>query len=114
MMPKFLTSDPTDHMHALTIKDHDHPAQMVILPLALQGVTALLNVRALTLDKWNSEVFKWLHLTSESLTWDLTTTLYKDQEAAMIDYFGHVVMTTRPLEGTRQQFGYKLAFLPDQ
>jgi hypothetical protein len=33
--PKFLTSDPTDHMHALTIKDPDHPAQTVILPLAL-------------------------------------------------------------------------------
>jgi hypothetical protein len=99
MTPKFLTSDPTDHMHALTIKDHDHPAQMVILPLALQGVTALLNVRALTLDKWNSEVFKWLHLTSESLTWDLTTTLYKDQEAAMIDYSGHVVTITRPMRG---------------
>jgi hypothetical protein len=52
-MPKFLTSDPTDHMHALTIKDPDHSAQMVILPLALhlQGVTLLLNVRAPTLDK---------------------------------------------------------------
>ncbi len=24
--PKFLTSDPTDHTHALTIKDPDHPA----------------------------------------------------------------------------------------
>ncbi len=34
-MPKFLMSDPTDHTHALTIKDPDHPAQMVILPLAL-------------------------------------------------------------------------------
>ncbi len=46
--PKFLASDPTDHTHALTIKDPDHPAQTVILPLALQGVTLLLNVRALT------------------------------------------------------------------
>ncbi len=29
--PKFLASDPTDHMHALTIRDPDRPAQMVIL-----------------------------------------------------------------------------------
>jgi hypothetical protein len=42
-MPKFLTSDPTNHMHALTINDPFHPAQTVILPLALQGVTSLLN-----------------------------------------------------------------------
>jgi hypothetical protein len=49
-MPKFLTSDPTDHMHALTIIDPDQPAQTAILPPALQGVTLLLNVRGITLD----------------------------------------------------------------
>jgi hypothetical protein len=96
-MPKFLTSDPTDHTHALTIKDPDHPAQTVILPLALQGVTLLLNVRASTLDEWNSDAFKRLHLTSDSLTWYPTMTLYEEQEAAMIDYSGHMVMTTCPL-----------------
>jgi len=81
-------------MHALTIKDPDHPAQTIILPLALQGVTLLLNVRAPNLDEWNSDAFKRLHLTSESLTWDPTTTLYEEQEAAMINYSGHVVTTT--------------------
>ncbi len=81
-MPKFLTSDPTDHTHALTIKDPDHlVAQMVLLPLALQGVTLLLKVRVPTLDKWNSDTFNWLHPTSESLTWDPTMTLYEEQEA---------------------------------
>jgi hypothetical protein len=95
--PKFLTSDPTDHTHALTIIYPHQPAQMVILPLALQGVTLLLNVRGITLDEWNSDAFMRLHLTSETLTWDPTTTLYEEQEAAMIDYSGRVVMTTRPL-----------------
>jgi hypothetical protein len=95
--PKFLTSNPTDHMHALTIKDPDHPAQMVILPLAIQGVTSLLYVRAPTHDEWNSDAFKQLHLTSESLTWDPTTTLYEEQKTAMIDYSGRVVTTTQPL-----------------
>ncbi len=99
IMPKFLASDPTNHTHALTIKDPDHPAQAVILPLALQDVTSLLNVRASTLDKWNSAGFKRLHLTSESLTWDLTMTLYEEQEAAMIDYSGHVMRKMRPLRG---------------
>jgi hypothetical protein len=89
--PKFLTRDPTDKLHALTLEDPDHPAQTVILPLALRGVTSLLNVRAPTLDKWNSDAFRWLHLTSETLTWDPTTTLYEDQELAMTDYLGNVV-----------------------
>ncbi len=48
--PKFLTSDPTDHTHALTIRDPHQPTQTVILPLALQGVTLLLDVRGITLD----------------------------------------------------------------
>jgi hypothetical protein len=86
-------------MHALTIKDPDHPAQMVIFPLALQGVTVLLIVRASFLDEWNNDAFRWLHLTSESLTWDPTTTLNEEQEAAMIDYSGHVVTTTCPMRG---------------
>ncbi len=98
-MPKFLTSDPTDHMHALTIIDPHQPAQTVILRLALQGVTLLLNVKGITLDEWNSDAFKRLHLTSETLTWDPTATLYEEQEAAMIDYLGRVVTTTRPLMG---------------
>ncbi len=76
---KFLTSDPTDHTHALTIIDPHQPAQMVILPLTLQGVTSLLNVMGITLDEWNSDAFKPLHLTSETLTWDPTTTLYEEQ-----------------------------------
>ncbi len=97
--PIFLTSDSTDHTHALTIIDPHQPAQTVILPLALQGVTSLLNVRGIMLDEWNSDAFKRLHLTSETLTWDPMTTLYEEQEAAMIDYSGRLVMTTRPLMG---------------
>jgi hypothetical protein len=70
--PKFLTSDPTDHTHALTIIDPVQLTQTATLPLALQGVTLLLNVRGITLDEWNSGAFKQLHLTSETLTWDLS------------------------------------------
>jgi hypothetical protein len=43
--PKFLAHNPTDNTHASTVKDPHNPAQTVILPLALQGVTSLINVR---------------------------------------------------------------------
>ncbi len=92
--PKFLTSDPTDHTHALTIIDPHQPTQTVILPLVLRGVTLLLKVRGITLDEWNSDAFERLHLTSETLTTDPTTTIYEEQEAAMIDYSGRMVTTT--------------------
>ncbi len=48
-------------------------------------------MRAPTLHEWNSDAFTRLSLTSESLTWDPTTTHYSDQEAAMTDYSGNVV-----------------------
>jgi hypothetical protein len=54
-------------------------------------------VRGITLNEWNSDAFKRLHLTSETLTWDPKTTLYEEQEAAMINNSWHVVTTTRPL-----------------
>ena len=54
-------------------------------------MTSLLNVGAPTLDEWNSDAFRWLHLTSETLTCDPTMTLYEDQELAMTDYLGNVV-----------------------
>ena len=90
-MPKVLAQELTEHMHALTVQDPDNPVQMVILPLALRGVTSLLNVRTPSLDDWNSGHFKQLHLTLETLTWDPTTSHFADQEALMTDYAGTII-----------------------
>ncbi len=85
-LPKFLAANLTDQMHALSINDPDHPLQPAILLLTLRGVTLLLNVRTVTVSKFNSQDYPQLHLTSETLTWDPTTTLYEQQENAMTDY----------------------------
>jgi hypothetical protein len=53
-LPKFLASNPTDQMHALTINDPNNPLQPVILLLTLRGVTLLLNVRTGTINEFNS------------------------------------------------------------
>ena len=90
-LPKFLATDPTDQMHALTLTDPDNPLQLVILPLILRGVTLVLNVRSMTIDEFNSHDYLRLHLTSETLTWDPTTDLYEQQEHAMMDYSGNIV-----------------------
>ena len=57
----------------------------------------LLNVRALTLDKWNSKAPLCIHLTSETLTWDLTTSLFEEPEASMTNYASNIV----PCSGKR-------------
>ncbi len=90
-LPKFLVANPTDQIHALTITDPNNPLQPVILPLTLRGVTLLLNVRTVTIDKFNSQDYPQLHLISETLTWDPTTNLYEQQENDMMDYSGNII-----------------------
>ncbi len=55
-LPKFLVSDPTEQMHALTISDPDSPLQPVTLPLVLRGVTLLLNVRPVTINLLSNQI----------------------------------------------------------
>ncbi len=90
-LPKFLAAEPTDQTHALTLTDPNNPLQPVILPLALRGVTSLLNVRSVTINEFNSQDYLQLHLTSETLTCNPTTDLYEQQEQAMVDYSGKIV-----------------------
>jgi hypothetical protein len=51
----------------------------------------VLNVRSTTINEFNSHDHLRLHLTSETLTGDLMTNLYEQQEHAMIDYSGNIV-----------------------
>jgi hypothetical protein len=90
-LPKFLAANPTDQTHALTINNPNNPLQLVILPLTLRGMTSLLDVRTVTINEFNSQDYPGLRLTSETMTWDPTTTLYEKQENAMTDYSGNIV-----------------------
>ncbi len=51
----------------------------------------MLNVRNLTINYFNIQEYPRLHLTSETLAWDPTTTLYEEHETAMTDYSGKLV-----------------------
>jgi hypothetical protein len=52
---------------------------------------SLLYVRPVTIDEFNSLDHPKLHLTSETLTWDPSTTLFEEQETAMTDYSGNII-----------------------
>ncbi len=90
-LPNFFAADPTDQMHALTSTDPNNPLQPVILLLTLRGGTLLLNVRSVTINEFNSHDYLRLHLTSETLTWDPMTDLYKKQENNMTNYSCNIV-----------------------
>jgi hypothetical protein len=78
--PKFLAIKPTDQTHALTVPDPDDPSQTLTLPLSLRGVTSLLHVRNVTANDLYNDDIPRIDLTSETLTWDPSTTLYEEQE----------------------------------
>ena len=50
----------------------------------------LLSVRTPTIDDWNTGEIRRLALTSKDLLWDPSSTIYKEQEAAMVGYDCHV------------------------
>ena len=87
--PKFLDLSPTDKTHAIAVIDPDNLAQTLTLRLALRGVISLLNVRTPSIDDWNRGDIRRLALTSKDLLWDPSSTLYEEQEAAMVGYDGH-------------------------
>jgi hypothetical protein len=89
--PKFMVDNPTDQTHALTLHDLVHPSQTITLPLELRGIISMLNVRTVTADQfYDHETYPHVHLTSDTLTWDPTSTLYRDQELAMTNLHGEV------------------------
>ncbi len=91
--PKFLAIKPTDQTHALTVPDPDDPSKMLTLPLMLRGVTSLLHVRNVIADDFYNDNIPRIDLTSETLTWDPSTTLYEEQENGMTDHSDAIVWT---------------------
>jgi hypothetical protein len=88
-MPKFLDPSPTDQTHAIAIVDPEDLSQTIILRLALRGVISLLNVRKPSIDDWNTGDTRRLALTSKDLPWDPNSTMYEEQEEAMVGFDGH-------------------------
>jgi len=82
-VPKFLTLNPTDNMHAIVVQDPDDLAQHIWFPLNIRGITSYLMVRKPTLDKWESGDMLHIDMTAKHLDWDPNNPTYLQQEAAM-------------------------------
>ena len=99
--PRFLVQSPDKETHAIiarmssqTDEDGltvDNDDTTVIMPLRLQGVTSYLNVFKPRIEDWDSCCFPRLDFTSDNLSWNPETTLYQNQEEAMLDVRGDIV-----------------------
>ncbi len=74
-------------------------------------VTSLLNVWTPSLDEWTSSQFKWLHLTSETLTWDPTTSHLADHEASLTDYASNIIPRNVSSDAMRGHIGMPMLLI---
>ena len=61
-IPKFIASNPTNETHYITVTDPNDPAQLVIFPLAIRGVTTYFPTRPITKGEWESGLYPILKL----------------------------------------------------
>ena len=61
---KFLSSNPTNETHSIIVTDTDDPAQQVILPLDICGVTMYFPTQPITKAEWESTLYPILELTN--------------------------------------------------
>ena len=87
-VPSYLTENPTNESHSIVAVDDK--GESVILPFQLKGVVSSLPVHSITRDEWRANNYPRITLTSKTLTWDPSTTIYEDQENAMRTYDGDI------------------------
>ena len=80
---------PDQEPHAIFIEDEY--CDNVIMTFLLNSVTSHLNVDTLSRNEFEAHDCLSLTLTHRDLTWDPSTTIYEDQENAMLNYKGDIV-----------------------
>ena len=65
--------------HSIIVTDPGDPAQRVILPLDIRGVTTYLPTWHITKGEWESNSYPSLELTNEFLEWYPSNTTYEEQ-----------------------------------
>ena len=75
-IPKLLASNLKNETHSIIVVDPDDPVQIVILYLAIRGVTTHFPTRPITKGERESGLYPSLEMTNEFLEWDPSNTTY--------------------------------------
>lgn len=89
--PKFLTEHPTENTHAIQVPagDDNHPA--LTIRLEMRGIVSCFATYKPTAEEYES--LPRYELTYESPVFDPSDPSFAEQEAACVDYRGHIVAT---------------------
>ena len=79
-VPRICVQNPTHETHSIIVQDPDHQEEVIILPLALRGVTSYLQTVPVTREEYESGECSRIELTSEHEVWEPNNTRYQEQE----------------------------------
>ena len=95
--PRIHCQNPTEESHSVVATDEN--GDRVILPFFLRGVTSHFNVESISKQEFERHLCPRIVLTNRDLTWDPSSTVYEDQENAMIDYKGEIIRPNTSARG---------------
>jgi hypothetical protein len=88
--PKFMALNPTKDHNAIVVHDEEGNIQLRI-PLAIKGATTYFPSRVPTrLEYEQTPDERIIDLTDQDLEWDPQTTIFEEQEAALLDSAGNL------------------------
>ena len=89
--PKLFVKDPTEESHAIVIDaDPYQPEEKLIIPLQLQGVSSVFQVRTPSWAEFEDDDIPRIEMTAQAPEWDPQTSDWAKQEASMTDFRGHI------------------------
>ena len=90
-VPKYLSPDPTDSTHSITIPQQDDAAQPLIIPLRLEGVVSYFDFSLPDAADLEDVSIPHLELTAEGPEWDPYDPNFANCEDGMLDFRGRTI-----------------------
>ena len=87
--PRIHCADPNEESHSIVATDDDD--ETVVIPFHLRGVTSQFTVDTVPREEFERHECPRIELTNKDLIWNPSSSVYEDQENAMLDRKGDIV-----------------------
>jgi hypothetical protein len=103
---KFLTDNPTEESHALTLTDPEDAAHQLSIHLELDGVISYFETCKPTQAEYEQSDLPLFELTALAPDWDPSDPSLREQEASLLDFGGQIIPVDKST--ARGRFWHKL------
>ena len=100
-LPKFLAEEPDENTQPIIVDDPLNHNEPLVTPLALKVVTSYLPSRKPRVSEYEDESIPHIDITIKEPVWDLSETIFSEQEDTMTDFRGEVINNETITRGRR-------------